>query len=108
MLLKLLSLPVSLPAAGIRYCIEKVIEVAEAEADSVDPVKEELLELQLQLEDGTIDEQEYVARETVLLARLRDIRERQKQRLREEMEELADDEAGQGRRVYIEMPDEIR
>ncbi|MGH2377616.1 MAG: gas vesicle protein GvpG [Candidatus Limnocylindria bacterium] len=108
MLLKLLGLPVSLPAAGIRYCIEKVAEVAEAEMNSEEPIKDELLRLQIELEEGRLDEQAYVAQERVLLARLREFRDRQKQRLREEQEERADEEAASGRRVYIEMPDELQ
>ena len=107
MLLKLLGLPISLPAAGIRYCIEKVVEVADAEFNSDEPIKEELLQLQLELDEGTIDERTYVSRETVLLARLREVRERRRERLREEAEEHAA-EAADGRRVYVEMPDELR
>lgn len=107
MLLKLLGLPVTLPAAGIRYCLEKVAEVAEAEMNSDEPIKDELLRLQIELEDGRIDEDAYVAQEAVLLARLRQVRERRKERLREEAEEEAEEEA-HGRRVYIELPDEIR
>jgi hypothetical protein len=106
-LLKLLGLPLTLPAAGIRYCIEKVAQVAEAEMNSDEPIKDELLRLQIELEEGRIDEEAYVAQETVLLARLREVRERRKERLREEAEEEAEEEA-HGRRVYIEMPDEIR
>jgi hypothetical protein len=106
-LLKLLALPVTLPAAGIRYCIEKLVDVAEAELNSTEPIKEELLRLQLALEDGEIDEDAYVAQEAVLLARLRQVREQQRERLRAEAEERAI-EAADGRRVIIDMPDELR
>ena len=108
MLFKLLALPLTLPAAGIRYCIEKVVEVAEAEYDSDEPVKEDLLRLQIELEEGRIDEDAYVAQERVLLARLRQLRDRRKQQMREELEERAGEEAESGRRVYIEMPDELQ
>jgi hypothetical protein len=106
-LLKLLMLPVSLPAAGIRYCIEKLVDVAEAELNSVEPIKEELLRLNMALEEGEIDEDAFAAQETVLLARLRQVRERQRAELREEAEEGAL-EAADGRRVVIDMPDELR
>jgi hypothetical protein len=106
-LLKLLALPVTLPAAGIRYCIEKLVDVAEAELNSTEPIKEELLRLQLALEDGEIDEDAYVAQEAVLLARLRQVRERHREELRAEAEEHAL-EAADGRRVIIDMPDELR
>jgi hypothetical protein len=108
LLFKLLGLPLTLPAAGIRYCIEKVVEVAEAEYDSDEPVKEDLLRLQIELEEGRIDEDAYVAQERVLLARLRQLRDRRKQQMREELEERAGEEAESGRRVYIEMPDELQ
>ena len=43
-------------------------------------VKEQLLELQMALETGDIDDDEYVEREAVLMRRLREIRElRQRQ-----------------------------
>lgn len=107
MILKLLALPVTLPAAGIKYVLEKVGEVAEAELNSEEPIKDELLRLQLELEEGEIGEDQYRARETVLLARLREVRERRKAELREEAEEHAI-ETAHGRRVIIDMPDELR
>ncbi|MDE3112856.1 MAG: gas vesicle protein GvpG [Chloroflexota bacterium] len=107
MLLKLLTLPVSLPASGIRFCLDKVIEMAEAEANSEEPIKEELLEMQIALEEGRMDERAYTARETVLLARLREIRERHRALAREQVEERVVEE-GQGSRVVIEIPEELR
>ena len=103
MLLKLLGLPFTLPAAGIRFAIDKVIEMAEVEANSEEPIKEELLAMQLQLEEGTIDEKVYVARETVLLARLREIRERRKEMARTQLVEESE-----GSRIVVEMPEELR
>jgi len=104
-LLKLLGLPLTLPAAGIRYCLEKVAEIADAEMNSEEPVKAELLELQLALEEGEMDEAQYRGREAVLLARLRQVRERQRELARQRSEE---DEGGGGARVYIEIPEELR
>src|SRR5437773_11292679 len=72
-LFKLLALPITAPAAGIRYCIDKVVEFAEHELTDDEPVREQLLELQLDLEEGRVTEEEYTERETVLLARLREI-----------------------------------
>ncbi|MBI2773767.1 MAG: gas vesicle protein GvpG [Chloroflexi bacterium] len=105
MLFKLLTLPVSLPAAGIRYCLEKVAEVAEHEMNSEEPIKEELLELQLALEDGSIKERTYKAREAVLLARLREVRERRRALAREQQAEGEDDDDA---RVVIDLPEELR
>ena len=107
MLLKLLTLPVTLPAAGIRFCLEKVIDMADAEANSEEPIKEELLEMQLALEEGSLDERAYAAREKVLLARLREIRERQRELAREQVEQRVVRE-GEGSRIVVEIPEELR
>ena len=106
-LFKLLALPITAPAAGIRFCIEKVVEYAEHELTDEEPVREQLLELQIELEDRRITEEEYVERETVLLARLREIREQRQQRAREaaEASTAAD---GEKRTVVIEVPEELK
>ncbi len=88
MLLKLLGLPVTLPAAGIKFCLQQVLNAAEAEMTDPAPVKEELLNLQLQLEEGEIGEEEYVEREAVLMRRLREIRAYREQRAREQRARL--------------------
>ncbi len=105
-LFKLLALPITVPAAGIRYCIEKVVEYAEHEANDEEPVREQLLELQIELEDGRVTEDEYVEREAVILARLREIREQRKQMAREEAEASAPAD-GEKRTVVIEVPEEL-
>lgn len=74
MLLKLLALPVSLPMAGFRFCLEQVVEMAEQELMDEEPVREALLLLTLGLEDGEVSEEEYTEREAALLRRLREIR----------------------------------
>jgi len=106
-LFKLLALPITAPAAGIRFCIEKVVEYAEHELTDEEPVREQLLELQIELEDGRITEEEYVERETVLLARLREIRERRRQRAREAAD-ASSAEDGEKRTVVIEVPEELK
>ncbi|HYV23564.1 MAG TPA: gas vesicle protein GvpG [Candidatus Bathyarchaeia archaeon] len=105
-LFKLLALPITAPAAGIRYCIDKVVEFAEHELTDDEPVREQLLELQLELEEGRVTEEEYTERETVLLARLREVREYRKQLAREAAEASAPAD-GQERRVVIEVPEEL-
>ena len=52
---KLLAMPYTLPQAGIGYCFDKIIELAETEYYDDATVKEELLRLHLQLEEGEID-----------------------------------------------------
>jgi hypothetical protein len=105
-LFRLLALPITAPAAGIKYCIERVVEYAEQQLIDDEPVREQLLELQLELEEGRVTEEEYAEREGVLLARLREIREYRKQRERESAEATVPVE-GQERRVVIEVPEEL-
>lgn len=70
----LLFWPVTGPVAGIRWSLNKVIQVAEEELTDDTPVKQELMELQMQLELGDIDDAEYVRRESELMGRLREVR----------------------------------
>jgi hypothetical protein len=105
-LFKLLALPITAPVAGVRYCIEKVVEYADHELNDEEPVREQLLELQIELEEGRVGEDEYVEREAVILARLREIRERRKQLAREEAEASAPAD-GEKRTVVIEVPEEL-
>lgn len=97
---KLLSLPYS----GIAYCFEKVIEMAETEYYDDAVVKEELLVLQLQLEEGDIDEMEYRRREAPILVRLREIKEHRTQQL----EELIAARGSRDSPVVIDLPDTLR
>ena len=72
LLTKLLFFPISGPVAGIRWSLGKVQNVVEEELTDDAPVKQELMELQMQLELGDITDDEYVEREAVLMARLRE------------------------------------
>jgi len=74
LLSNILFFPVTGPVAGIRWSLNKVIQVAEEELTDDAPVKQELMELQMQLELGDIDDAEYVRRESELMARLREVR----------------------------------
>jgi gas vesicle protein GvpG len=105
-LLRLLTLPISAPIAGIRFCLEKVAEVAERELWDDEPVREQLILVNQAFEEGRMDEAEFREREAELLTRLREIKERTRERAR------ADQAAGaavdEKRRVVIDVPDEIR
>lgn len=70
----LLFFPVTGPVAGIRWSLRKVAQVVDEELTDDTPVKQELLELQMQQELGDIDEAEYLRREAQLMARLREVR----------------------------------
>jgi len=102
---KLLMLPYSLPAAGIRWTMGKVLDFAETEANDDAPVKEELLLLNMQFDEGEIDEAEFRRREAPLLARLSEIKAYRRQQAEEELAALA--EGGPARTVIIETPDEL-
>ena len=71
MLFKLLALPVSAPLSGVRFCLNQLVEMAEQEMLDDAPVREALLLLTLQVEEGDIDDVEYVVREAELLQQLR-------------------------------------
>jgi len=74
LLSKVIFFPISGPVAGIRWSLNKVVQVAEEELTDDAPVKQELMELQMKLELGDIDDAEYVEREAALMARLREVR----------------------------------
>lgn len=74
LLTNLLFFPITGPVAGIKWSLGKVQQVVEEELTDDSPVKQELMELQMQLELGDIDDDEYVRREAELMARLREVR----------------------------------
>ena len=74
LLSKLLLFPVAGPVAGIRWSLGQVQKVVEEELTDDEPVKRELMELQMKLELGDIDDDEYVRREADLMVRLREVR----------------------------------
>jgi len=72
---KLIFFPVAGPVAGIRWTLGQVQNVAERELTDDSKIKADLMELQLRLELGEIDEVEYAKVEAVLMQQLRDVRE---------------------------------
>ena len=103
---RLLTLPYSLPAAGIKYCFNKVLEMAEQEMTDDTAVKEELLLLNMRYDDGEIDEAEFRRQEAPLLARFSEIRAYRKQLAEEQMAGLLA-ESGTERIAVIETPEEL-
>ena len=75
LLSNILFFPVTGPVAGIRWALAKVQTVVEEELTDDTSVKQEVMELQLQLELGDIDDAEFVRREAALMQRLREVRE---------------------------------
>ena len=88
MLFKLLGAPFTLPMAGLKFVFQQIADLADQELYDESVIREQLLLLQVQLEDGDIDEADYAEREAELLARMREI----KARKRAEMDEAATDD----------------
>jgi hypothetical protein len=70
----LLFWPVTGPSYLTRFSLEKVEGAVRTELTDDSSVKRDLMELQMQLELGDIDDDEYVAREAALMRRLREVR----------------------------------
>jgi hypothetical protein len=70
----LLFWPVTGPSFLTRFSLEKVEGAVRTELTDDGSVKRDLMELQMQLELGDIDDDEYVAREAALMRRLREVR----------------------------------
>lgn len=91
-LFKLLGAPLTLPMAGMKFVFKQVADLADQELNDEGNLREQLLLLQVQLEEGDIDDDEFAEREANLLARLREIKER-KLAMSAEASELASDSA---------------
>jgi hypothetical protein len=73
-LLELLCFPVSVPLLTLRFSLEQARAVAEQELLDEAPVREALLLLHLEREEGEITEEQYVEQEALLMQRLQAIR----------------------------------
>jgi hypothetical protein len=102
MLFKLLGTPFTLPMAGMKFVFQQVADLADQELNDEGWLREQLLLLQLQLEEGDVEEDEFTEREAELLARLREIKERKRAALQDEIPAEANVEAR--RRVVLETP----
>ena len=69
----------SLPLSGLKFVFRTLRQVAEEQYTDTGPIKERLLELQLQLESDEITESEYVQREAEILRELREIENRKRE-----------------------------
>lgn len=109
MLFKILGAPFILPMAGVKFVFNQIADLADQELNDDGVLREQLLLLQVQLEEGDIDEDDYVEQEAVLLARLREIKARKRAQIEQvtadEMPAEANVEAR--RRVVVETPFEV-
>jgi hypothetical protein len=69
----------SLPLSGLKFVFRTLRQVAEEQYTDTGPIKERLLELQLQLESAEITEGEYVQREAEIIRELREIENRKRE-----------------------------
>jgi hypothetical protein len=75
-LIDLLTAPVTMPLKGLVWVAEKVAEQADDQIYDENRIRGQLMELELQVDLGDIDEEEYMKAEEILLDRLRIARER--------------------------------
>jgi hypothetical protein len=67
----------SLLVSGLRFVLDKVAAVADAEMNDETTLRERLLAAEMQVELGEMSREEFDALEADIIMRLRDIRERQ-------------------------------
>ena len=75
------------PISGFKFILNTLAKVAEEQYTDDAPIKEQLLHLQVQLDEGTITEEEYIVQEAEILQRLRDIENRKREMAGLEAEE---------------------
>jgi len=75
LLTNILLAPFLGPIYGTRWTLDKVDRVVREELTDDTPIKEDLMALQLKLEMGEIDDDEYVKREAEIMEQLRAVRE---------------------------------
>ena len=68
-----------MPINGMKFVFRTLAKVAEEQYTDDAPIKERLLELQVRLENGEIDETEYVKVEAQILRELREIENRKRE-----------------------------
>jgi cytochrome c-type biogenesis protein CcmH/NrfG len=64
------------PITGFQFVMRTLAKVAEEQYTDDAPLKERLLELQVRLESGEVNEEEYAAEEAEILRLLREIQHR--------------------------------
>lgn len=64
------------PFSGFNFIMRTLLRVAEEQWTDDAPLKEQLLELQVQLEAGEINEDQYLAAEASLLKAIREVQRR--------------------------------
>ncbi|HTV65406.1 MAG TPA: gas vesicle protein GvpG [Bryocella sp.] len=91
------------PISGFKFILRTLARTAEEQYTDDAAIKERLLELQNELEDGTVTEEEYVVEERAILAELRAIQQRKM-----EMAGITPEEAERMGRPMVEIPPEVK
>ena len=68
-----------LPISGFKFILRTLQRVAEEQYTDTAPIKQRLLELQVELDSGEITEEEYAAQEAVILRELREVENRKRE-----------------------------
>ena len=66
--------PVTGPVGATKWSLNQVMKIVEEELTDDTTVKQDFMALQMKLELGEIDDEEYAAQEAVIMARLREVR----------------------------------
>jgi hypothetical protein len=95
--------------AGMKFVFQQIADLADQELNDEGTLREQLLLLQLQLEEGDIDEDDFVEREAELLARMREMKARKRAEAEQAGQDVLPAEANVDarRRVVVEMPYEV-
>lgn len=75
LLSSILLAPFTGPIDGTMWTLDKVQRAVQEQLVDDTPIKEDLMRLQLELESGDIDDDEYLVREAEIMRRLREVRE---------------------------------
>ena len=75
MLLDLLTAPLGMPFSGFKFILNQIAQMVERELMDEESIRNDLLLLQIRLDDGELSEEEYLAQEAEIMARLRLARE---------------------------------
>ncbi len=104
MLFKILGAPFTLPGAGMKFIFKTIADLADQELYDPSLVHEQLMLLQMQLEEGDIDEDEYVEREKELMVRLREIKAHQEAQRQVQAQIPVEADVDAKRTVVVETP----
>ena len=90
----------------MKFIFNQLAELADQELDDERVLREDLLLLQVQYEDGDIDDDEYAEREAALMVRLREVKARKRAQVEQvPIDELpAEANVEARRRMVVETP----